>query len=104
MRYQINMITKEDGWIVLDTDGYGSEPIRLLAQSIAQELGQEVVQPYEGDAQFMIKNDPYKLLFQYDGLFGTVVILDKLEDQEVVVELLQRHFAKLKDKKEEGGI
>jgi hypothetical protein len=32
-------------------------------------------------------------------MFGTVVILDKLEDKDAVVELLQRHFEKLKDKK-----
>jgi len=90
------MITEEDGWIVLDTSGWGSEPIRLLAQSIAEEMGKEAYQLYEGDAQFMIKGDPYKLLFQYDDMFGSVVILDKLEDKEAVVELLERHFEKLK--------
>lgn len=95
MLYKINMITEEDGWIVLDTSGWGSEPIRLLAQSIAEEMGKEMFQPYEGDAQFMIKGDPYKLMFQYDDIFGSVVILDKLEDREAVVELLERHFEKL---------
>lgn len=96
--YKINMITQEDGWIVLDTDGWASEPIRMLVQSVAQEMGKEVFQPYEGDAQFMIKGDPYKLIFQYDDVFGSCVILDKLADKDVVVELLERHFEKLKDK------
>ena len=59
----------------------------------------EVFQPYEGDAQFMIKGDPYKLIFQYDYMFGTVVILDKMEDKDAVIELLERHFEKLKDKR-----
>jgi hypothetical protein len=99
MLYKINMITEEDGWIAIDTSGFGSEPVRLLAQSIAEEMGKEMYQPYEGDAQFLIKGDPYKLLFQYDDMFGTVVILDKMEDKDAVVELLQRHFEKLKDKK-----
>ncbi len=98
MLYKINMITEEDGWIAIDTSGFGSGPVRLLAQSIADEMGKEMFQPYEGDAQFIIKGDPYKLLFQYDDMFGTVVILDKMEDKEAVVELLQRHFDKLKDK------
>lgn len=98
MLYKINMITEEDGWIVIDTNGWGSEPVRLLAQSIADEMGKEMFQPYEGDAQFMIKGDPYKLLFQYDDLFGTVVILDKLEDKDEVVALLERHFKILKEK------
>lgn len=98
MLYRINMITEDDGWIVLDTSGWGSAPVRMLAQSIADEMGKEMFQPYEGDAQFMIKGDPYKLLFQYDDLFGTCVILDKMEDRDDVVALLERHFAKLKDK------
>lgn len=98
MLYKINMITEEDGWIVIDTNGWGSEPVRLLAQSIADEMGKEMFQPYEGDAQFMIKGDPHKLLFQYDDLFGTVVILDKLEDKDEVVALLERHFKILKKK------
>ena len=96
MLYKIQMITQEDGWIVIETSGWGSEPIRLLAKSIADEMGKELFQPYEGDAQFMIKGDPYKLLFQYDDLLGTCVILDELEDKDEVVALLERHFQKLK--------
>ena len=100
MLYKINMITEEDGWIVLDTAGnykYGSDPVKMLAQSIADECGKEMFQPYEGDAQFMIKGDPYKLIFQYDDCFGSVVILDKLSDKDEVVALLERHFEKLKN-------
>lgn len=100
MLYKISMITEEDGWIVLDTDGWASEPIRLLVQSVAEEMGKEVFQPYEGDAQFMIKGDPYKLIFQYDDVFGSCVILDRLEDRDAVVALLEHHFAKLKNKQE----
>lgn len=97
MLYKINMITREDGWIAIDTDGWGSEPIRALVASVAGELGGEVVQPYEGDAQFLIKGDPYKLLFQYDDVFGTVVILNDMKDKDEVVALLERHFARLKE-------
>lgn len=101
MLYQINMITEEDGWIVIDTNGWASEPVRLLVQSVAEEMGKEVFQPYEGDAQYMIKGDPYKLVYQYDDVFGTCVILDRLEDQDAVVALLERHFEKLRTQKEE---
>ncbi len=45
MLYRINMITENDGWIVLDTDGWASEPIRLLVQSVAEEMGKEAFQP-----------------------------------------------------------
>ncbi len=101
MLYQINMITEEDVWIVIDTNGWASEPVRLLVQSVAEEMGKEVFQPYEGDAQYMIKGDPYKLVYQYDDVFGTCVILDRLEDQDAVVALLERHFEKLRAQKEE---
>lgn len=43
----------------------------------------------------MIKGDPYKLIYQYDDVFGTCVILDKMEDKNAVVALLERHFQKL---------
>ena len=101
MLYQINMITEEDGWIVIDTNGWASEAVRLLVQSVAKEMGKEVFQPYEGDAQYMIKGDPYKLIYQYDDVFGTCVILDKMEDRDEVVALLERHFEKLRTQKEE---
>lgn len=97
MLYKIDMVTEEDGWIVIDTSGYGSEPIRLLVSSVAEELNGEVIQPYEGDAQFIIKGDPYRLMFQYDDMFGNVVILNQMKDKDEVVALLERHFEKLKN-------
>lgn len=96
MLYQIHTITEDDGWIILDTSAEGSEPARLLADSVAKELGGEMYQPYDGDAQFLIKGDPYHLVFQYDDMFGTVVILNQLKDKDEVVALLQRQFAALK--------
>ncbi len=97
MYYKISTVTDDDGWIAIDTDDRASEPIKALCASVAKELGGEMFQPYEGDAQFMIKGDPYKLIFQYDALFGTVVILNKLSDKDEVIALLERHFEKLKN-------
>lgn len=99
MLYKIDMVTEEDGWIVIDTNGYGSEPIKLLVTSVAEEIGGTVIQPYEGDAQFIIKGDPYRLMFQYDDMFGSVVILNQMKDKDEVIALLERHFEKLKDVK-----
>lgn len=96
MYFKINMVTEDDGWIVIDTDDCGSEPVKALCESVAQEIGGEMFQPYEGDAQFMIKGDSHRLVFQYDDIFGTVVILNRLEDKDEVIELLERHFEKLK--------
>lgn len=97
--YKINMITQEDGWIAIDTiGGYGSEPMLALAKSIMEEIGGELYQPYAGDALYMIKGDPYRLSFQYDDMFGSVVIMNDVKDEKEVVALLERHFEKLKNK------
>lgn len=97
MYFKINTITEEDGWIAIDTDGWASEPIMVLAKSVQEELGGELVKPYAEDAQYLIKGDPYKLVFQYDDMFGNVVILHDMNDREKVIALLERHFEKLKN-------
>ncbi|MBQ2115248.1 MAG: hypothetical protein II193_01465 [Lachnospiraceae bacterium] len=97
MLYRINMITEDDGWIAIDTSESGPKPAVMLAQSIAEEIGGTVWQPYPEDAQFMIKGDKFRLMFQYDDVFGTVVILNDISDKEQVVELLERHFEKIKN-------
>lgn len=97
MYYQIAKITEEDGWIFIDANGWGTTAIRALAEAYTQEIGGTLVQPYEGDAQYMVKGAPYKLMFQYDDLFGNVVILNDIADKDKVVALLQDLFIKLKN-------
>lgn len=97
MYYQISRIT-EDGWIAIDANGIGSEAIINLASAYQQKVGGTLLQPYEDDMQLIIKGDPYKLVFQYDDMFGNVVILNDVADKDKVVELLQGIFAELKDK------
>lgn len=96
MYFQISQITT-DGWIALDTSIEGSEAIFYLAQAYAQKNGGELIKPYEDDAQYLIKGDPFKLLFQYDDMFGAVVVLNELEEKDKVVEVLQSIFVELKN-------
>lgn len=95
MDYKIGTIT-EDGWISLETSGWGSEPIRALAQAYQEEIGGELFQPYLGDAQYMVKGDPLRLSFQYDDMFGPVVIMNDIKDKDKVIEILINLFRKLK--------
>ena len=97
MYFQISEITDEDGWICLNASGNRSESIRVLAEAYQQEIGGTLVKPYEDDAQYMVKGDPYKLMFQYDDIFGNVVILNDLKDKDAVVKMLQDLFSKLKN-------
>ena len=70
-----------------------------LAQAYQQKMGGTLIKPYEDDAQFIIKGDPYRLVFQYDDMFGSIVILNDIADKEKVVEILQELFQELKEKK-----
>lgn len=97
MYYQISRIT-EDGWIAIDAEGYDAESIILLAQAYRDKMGGTLIKPYEDDAQFVIKGDPYKLVFQYDDMFGNIVILNDLSDKDKVVEILKELFEELKNR------
>lgn len=99
MYYKISRITEEDGWIAIDADGYDAESIIILAQAYAQKIGGTLVKPYEDDAQFIVKGDSYRLVFQYDDMFGNIVILNDLADKDKVVEILEGLFAELKERK-----
>lgn len=97
MYFQITRITDEDGWICMEASGNASESIRVLAEAYQQEINGTLVKPYEDDVQYYVKGDPYKLMFQYDDMFGNVVILNDLADKEKVVTMLQGLFTKLKN-------
>ena len=73
------------------------EPEALFLPFTVQKTSGPLTHLNEGDAQFMIQGDPYKLIFQYDDMFGTAVILNDMKDKDEVVALLQRHFSKLKN-------
>lgn len=83
-----------DSWIFIsyndsieDIDG----TIELM-KSIRDETNSDIQRIDPHDDVFILTNDPYKLKFQWDSLFGLVVILNKKSDRMDAIKLLNRHF------------
>lgn len=89
--YSISGVTS-DGWITIDTTADGANPTKALADRYARSIDKALWKPYADDEQYVVQKDPYGLTFQYDDMFGCVVILNKIEDKEAVIELLKKLF------------
>lgn len=89
--YSISGVT-EDGWITIDTTAEGPYPTKALADRYAKSIDKALWKPYADDNQYIIQQDPYRLTFQYDDMFGCVVILNRLEDKDAVIEILKKLF------------
>ena len=89
--YQISGVT-DDGWITIDTSVEGPQAIQALASRYAKQLDKAVWKPYADDEQYVVQKDPFRLTFQYDSMFGSVVILNDKADEAAVIEMLQKLF------------
>ncbi len=95
MGYEITSI--EDNRIYIKHD-YRDEldGFIMLLKSIEGDVGGRIIQMDGDDVKYMIQNDPYDLVFQWDTKSGTAVIVPNIEDVEAVAGMLEYHFDKLK--------
>jgi len=79
-----------DGWVFIScNDIYEPDEFVVLVREYqAQILGKAIEEV--GNSQYRIENDPYKLVFQYDDLFGIVVIIPHNADSVKVCDMLRR--------------
>lgn len=92
--YYISSFNTNDGWILIHHDDY-DEPDGMVALIKAYAHDRKIYQAVEDDTVYGIENDPYKLTFQWDDLFGTVVILNNINDKEDVYTLLNKLFEQI---------
>lgn len=75
--YKVDLPTKER-WIYIFFDIYDSEEpdsfINLLKE-YRNHLGGNVKKVSKDDTQYVIDNDPYQLMFQWDSCFGITVVV-----------------------------
>ena len=97
--YEISGISRE-GWIYIghdEWDTYEIDSFGVLLHSVKDELGGNIVSLDSNDTRYIIDNDPMKLVFQWDGLFGITVVVSDRENEANAVEMLKRHCKKLND-------
>jgi len=87
----------KSSWIYISYNDYFDDIDGLieLIISIRDETKSKVKRIDPNDDIFTISHDPFKLKFQWDDLFGPVVILNRRSDRSAVIEMLNRHFEKL---------
>lgn len=92
--FQITSI--ENNWIFIkhdyrdELDGF----IQLL-KSIEGELDGRIIQMDGDDIQYIIQKDPFNLVYRWDTRAGIAVIVNRPEDIDAVIDMLEYHFNKL---------
>ncbi len=88
MKYQIKSIDETDGWIFISADNSFYEPdsfIEML-KMISSSVDGKIV--CVGDCQYSITNIPYDIVFQWDDLFGIVIINRDKSEKDAVIQFV----------------
>ncbi len=73
---------------------FDDEFIELLLEYKSMYSGE--IKEYSGNYQFIITNDPLKLVFQWDGCYGITVIIPDSIDIDLAVKALKSLCNRLK--------
>lgn len=91
MEYRISNINDSDGWIFISAPDSFDEPtafvqmVRMIADAVNGKISSV------GDTQYRITNIPHDLIFQWDDLFGIVVINGNTADKHNVLTFLKKY-------------
>lgn len=91
MKYRIWRTDDSTGWIYISADGSFQEPDAFVAlvKAIASSVEGEISSV--GDLQYRIQNLPFDLVFQWDDLFGMVVINGDITQKNEVLRFLGKY-------------
>lgn len=94
MEYSYNIINVDarEHWIFISHEDW-DEPDGFisLVKKIRDDCNGVIVNL--GDTRYKIDGDGMNLIYQYDNLFGTVVIYRKAEDKDAVIDFLKKYFS-----------
>lgn len=91
-KYEITTINDKEGWVYINDVADNlcfEEPDSFihLVRLFKASFGGTVIEV--GDVQCTVSGMPIRLVFQWDDLFGIVIIVDKSEDMNQVLELIK---------------
>jgi len=90
-----------NGWMFIScNDIYEPDEFVILVREYQAQISGKAIEKV-GNGQYRIENDPHKLVFQYDDLFGIVVIIPKnvnsVEARDILLKLCERANEKFAD-------
>ena len=91
MKYHISRVNDADGWIFISATDSFEEPTAFveMVKKIAESVNGKISSV--GDTQYRIANVPHDLIFQWDDLFGIVVINGNTADKDNVLSFLKKY-------------
>ena len=90
MKYSITNINDSEGWIFISSDNSYEDPkpfidmVKMISHTVIGKITSV------GDTQYQISNTPYDLVFQWDDLFGIVIILKNIDEKSEVLAFLEK--------------
>ena len=89
--YKIFMVDENEKWIFITYDDW-DEPDGFVAlvKRICDNCNGSIYSV--GDVQYKIKGDKFDLTYQFDSLFGTVVIYNDFSPKSDVIKYLENIF------------
>ncbi len=91
MNYQIISISDTDGWIFISADDSLENPDAFvsLVKAVKESVNGEISSV--GWMRYKISNIPFDLVFQWDDLFGIVIINNNQTEKEDVLHFLKNY-------------
>ncbi len=92
--YKISIVDEKEKWIFISHDNWDEiDAFVNLVKELQKDCNGKITEV--GDAQYKIEGSLFDLIYQWDSCFGSVVIYNRNEQKEPVIEFLQAYFDKL---------
>ncbi len=89
--YKIFRIDEAEKWIFITHDNWDNpEEFTALVKKICANCNGSIF--VVGNTQYKIKGDKFDLIYQFDSLFGTVVIYNDASSKQDIVKYLEAVF------------
>ncbi len=93
-QYKITHISRDERWISISSNGEfdceDPESFLILLKRIKDSIGGEIEDI--GDTRYLIRNDGFGLIYQWDDCFGIYVIYPRNVTEKPIINFLEQYF------------